>query len=154
MSYDTARDIGSAKILSKHDALEDLEYVVTFESFPHKKTGVNIGEWLMKSHEKAGLLPQFVMHHATDGASNARLSSTQYAEMTNHLRDNTMTFSTCSAHQIHRAALYASGDPSFKYPQNEELHTALAKLHGIFERIRRSPQRTKILDEVQNAANR
>lgn len=154
MSLQSMKEIGTGQILVSKPALEDLEYVLNFESFPYKKTGNNIAKWLIDSHKDAGLKPGYVMHHATDGASNAKLSAEQFETLTRHLRDSSMTFGTCSAHQIHRAALYAAGDPTFKTRENDELHTALNKLHGIFERIRRSPARTKILDDVQKRAGR
>jgi hypothetical protein len=154
MSMDTLHDIGSSSVVLSSSSLEDLEYVLEFQSFPYKKTGANIAKWLVQSHEEAGLLPGYVMHHATDGASNAKLSAKEFDLLTRDQRATTMTFSTCSAHQVHRAALYASGDPSFKTILNPELHKALSKLHGIFERIRRSVARTKILDEIQINENR
>jgi hypothetical protein len=155
MSTSTKNTLDSTALLVSAPKLEDLEFVANFQSFPHQKTGKAIARWLIKSHKDVGLLPDYVMHHSTDGAANAVLSAQEYEEMTRKMCSAEITFSTCSAHQCHRAALWASGDISFKgKDQNPELNEALEKLHQIVERIRRSAARTKILDNVQKRHNR
>ena len=114
MSMKTLDEVGPEILLHPSHGLDDLEYVLNFESFPLQKTGSNIAQWLIKSHTDVGLHPNYVMHHATDGASNAILSAKEFEALTRDVRESTMTFSTCSAHQIHWSALYAAGDPSFK----------------------------------------
>ena len=143
------RELGSSVVVRQMPTTMDLEFVVNFESFTKRKTGLNIARWLIDSHKDVGLLPSYVMHHATDGASNAVLSAQEYEAATRDESETSMTFSTCSAHQVHRAALYACGDRSLVPKRNHELQDALIKLHTIFERIRKSPARAKVLHDVQ-----
>jgi glycerate kinase len=87
----------------------DLETVVAFEQFPESKTAVNIAEWLKTSHMKAGLKLECIMCHATDGASNAVGSTMEIQAMTDATKADSIRHYTCYAHQVNRAAKYASG---------------------------------------------
>jgi glycerate kinase len=58
------------------------EAVIAFEQFQDSKTALNIAKWLKTSHTKAGLKPEYIMCHATDGASNAVGSSLEFQAMT------------------------------------------------------------------------
>jgi hypothetical protein len=99
----------------------DLETVLTFEQFPESKTAVNIAEWLKTSHTKAGLKPEYIMCHATDGASNAVGSSMEFQAMTDATKADSIRHYTCYAHQVNRAAKYASGTGDFVQNNNAEL---------------------------------
>jgi hypothetical protein len=82
----------------------DLETVIAFEQFPESKTALNIAEWLKTSHTRVGLKPEYIMCHATDGASNAVGSSMEFQAMTDATKADSIRHYTCYAHQVNRAA--------------------------------------------------
>ena len=127
----------------------DLETVIAFEQFPEAKTANNIAAWLRASHTRAGLIPEYIMCHATDGASNAVASSLAFTAMTNAVKGESIRHYICAAHQVNRAARYASGTGDFQYNANEELSNVLKKLHEINGRIYRNETRLKVLFKVQ-----
>jgi hypothetical protein len=132
----------------------DLETVIAFEQFPESKTALNIAEWLKTSHTKAGLKPEYIMCHATDGASNAVGSSMEFQAMTDATKADSIRHYTCYAHQVNRAARYASGTGDFKQNNNEELGNVIKKLHEINAPVFRSETRLKVLFQVQKDKER
>jgi hypothetical protein len=56
----------------------DLEAVIAFEQFQDSKTALNIAKWLKTSHTKAGLKPEYIMCHATDGAMQLQCRKEAY----------------------------------------------------------------------------
>jgi hypothetical protein len=132
----------------------DLETVIAFKQLPESKTSANIAAWLKTSHTRAGLDPQYIMCHSTDGASNAVGSSMEFQAMTDALKADSIRHYTCYAHQVNRSAKYASGTEDFKENKNVELAKVLKKMHKINARVYRSETRLKVLFEVQKQRER
>jgi hypothetical protein len=78
----------------------DLETVIVFEKVSDSKTGMNIADWLLSSHLKSGLKGEYILCHATDGASNAVASSMEFQAMTHALKASSIRHYTCYAHQV------------------------------------------------------
>lgn len=133
---------------------EDLETVLAFDQFSGVKTSKRIGDWLRRAHAKAGIKPEMISSHSTDGASNAVGSAVEFKAITNYLRETEIQHYTCFAHQVNRSAKYASGTGDFVDPRNAELAAVLNKMHNINGRLLRSEQRLAILFKVQNDRNR
>jgi hypothetical protein len=141
-------------IVTEAPAKSDLETVIAFEKFQDAKTGKNIADWLLTSHLKAGLKGEYIMCHSTDGASNAVSSSMEFQYMMDAVKASSIRHYTCYAHQVNRAAKYASGTGDFKEQRNIELYKVLKKLHEINGRIYRNEKRLKILFAVQTKKKR
>ena len=132
----------------------DLEFVLAFDQFEDSKTAANIADWLLEGHVRGGLKPSMILCHATDGASNAVGSAPAFEEITRHMRSSLMAHYICMAHQVNRAAKFASGTGDFKENANEELSAVLRKMHDINGRIFRNEERLKVLYKVQKERNR
>ncbi len=132
----------------------DLEVVLAFDQFGQSKTAKNIAEWLKKGHLRGGLRPEYIMCHATDGASNAVGSAMEFRAIVAEVRETDIRHYTCFAHQVNRSAKYASGTGDFKENKNEELSTVLVKMHEINARVYRNEQRLKVLFRIQEEKNR
>jgi hypothetical protein len=146
---------GAKKLIAiKEPQLDDLEFVLNFQMFEAAKTGVNIGRWLVESHKDKGLLPDFLQHHSTDGASNATSSVKEYALQTQAFTESNITHSKCHAHQCNRSAKWASGTGDFTKNVNPELSNVINKVHAIVGRVHRNPQHLKVLEKVQREKNR
>jgi glycerate kinase len=102
---DGAKDFVAVTPLEKND----LEMVIAFEQFPESKTAINIAEWLKTSHTKAVLKPEYIMCHATDGASNAVGLSMECQAMTDVTKADSIWHYTCYTHQVNRAASMRRG---------------------------------------------
>jgi hypothetical protein len=141
-------------VLSAFSEKTDLETVIAFERFSDSKTSKNIASWLRTSHTRAGLKPDYILCHSTDGASNAVGSSMEFKAMTDAVKKSSIRHYTCFAHQVNRAAKFASGTGEFRYNANEDLSEVLNKMHEINGRIRRNETRMKVLFDVQRRRNR
>jgi hypothetical protein len=146
---------GVSKMLAIEDGqLLGLEAVISFKRFDGEKTGAGIGAWMTKEHGDKGLLPAYVGYHSTDGASNAVASADHYGLLTEMNRDSPIYHDKCMAHQNNRSAKMASGTGDFKHCSNDELRLALTKAHTIITRVHRSTNQSKVVLDVQKAANR
>jgi hypothetical protein len=154
VSRKTLSDGAKQFIAIKEPELDDLEFVLNFQMFEGAKTGVNIGTWLVESHKDKGLLPDFLQHHSTDGASNATSSVKEYALQTQAFTESNITHSKCHAHQCNRSAKWASGTGDFTTNVNQELANVINKVHAIVGRVYRNPQRIKVLEKVQKDKHR
>jgi hypothetical protein len=130
-------------------ATGDLEVVVAFDQFPQAKTAANISDWLRTAHTRSGLKPDFILCHATDGASNAVGSALEFQAVTASVRQRDIRHYVCFAHQVNRSAKFASGMGDFAENKNEELSKLLRKTHDINSRIYRNETRLKVLYAVQ-----
>lgn len=137
-----------------HSLTESLEFVLAFNQFPQTKTASNIAEWLRTAHLRAGLKPDYILCHATDGASNAVGSAMEFQAITSEVRQTAIRHYVCFAHQVNRSAKYASGTGDFSVNQNEELSSVLQKTHDINGRIFRNETRLKVLFAIQRERNR
>jgi hypothetical protein len=133
---------------------KDLEAVLSFEQFPESKTATNIAEWLKNGHARGGLKPEYIFCHATDGASNAVGSAMEFRAISSTMRETEISHYVCYAHQVNRAAKFASGTGDFVKNENEELSRVLKKMHDINGWIFRNETRLKILFAVQKEHNR
>lgn len=127
---------------------------MSFDQFPGIKSAKNIADWLRRGHDKAGIKPEMISSHSTDGASNAVGSAMEFKAITNYLRETEIQHYTCFAHQVNRSAKYASGTGDFANPRNETLAAVLSKMHDINSHILRSEKRLAILFQVQEERNR
>jgi hypothetical protein len=132
----------------------DLEVVLAFDQFPQSKTASNIAEWLTTAHFRGGLKPDYILCHATDGASNAVGSAMEFQAITDAVRQTHIRHYVCLAHQVNRSAKFASGTGGFKVNRNEVLSSVLQKTHNINGRIFRNENRLKVLYAVQKDKNR
>jgi hypothetical protein len=132
----------------------DLEVVLSFDGFPHSKTSKNICDWLRSAHARAGLKSEYILCHATDGASNAVSSAAAFTAVAGAVRETPIQTYVCLAHQVNRSARYASGTGDFRRNINEDLSAVLKKMHEINGRIYRNETRLKILFQVQKDKNR
>jgi hypothetical protein len=153
ISKQTLKEIDDSSIVRQNHAA-DLEAVLAFEQFPKSKTSENIADWLIKSHLRGGLNPEYILCHATDGASNAVGSAMEFQAITSAVRQSAIRQYVCLAHQVNRSAKFASGMGDFRITRNEELSNVLRKTHEINSRIFRNESRLKILFAVQNEKKR
>ena len=154
MSEMTYKSISKETIVFVEPDPMDLEVVLAFDQFNHEKTGKNIAEWLKTGHLRGGLRPEYIMCHATDGASNAVKSATEFQLIASAAKESDIAHYTCLAHQVNRAARWASGMGDFKENRNEELSLVLRKMHEINGRIYRNEKRLKVLYAVQQERKR
>jgi hypothetical protein len=154
MSDKSYKDIAKDTILFVEPDKADLEAVLAFDQFGQSKSAKNIAEWLKTGHLRGGLRPEYIMCHATDGASNAVGSAMEFRAIVAEIRETDIRHYTCFAHQVNRSAKYASGTGDFKENKNEELSMVLAKMHDINGRIYRNETRLKVLTRVQQQKNR
>jgi hypothetical protein len=154
VSNKTYKERAKNSILMMEPERSDLEVVLSFEHFREAKTSENIAAWLHKSHLRGGLKPDYILCHATDGASNAVGSAAGYKAITESLRETEIEHYTCFAHQVNRSAKFASGTGDFKDNANEELSAVIQKLHEINGRIYRNEGRLQVLYGVQNERGR
>jgi hypothetical protein len=154
MSNKSYRDGQKSLILMVEPNKCDLEAVLSFEKFPDMKTSANIATWLRKGHLRGGLKPEYILCHATDGASNAVGSALEFAAITRESRETDIRTYVCLAHQVNRSAKWASGTGDFRVNLNQELSTVLKKLHEINARVYRNEGRLKILFKVQKDKKR
>ena len=132
----------------------DLEVVLAFDQFPESKTAKNIAEWLRLGHVKGGLKAEYILCHATDGASNAVGLAAAFSAGVGENRPTAIRTYVCLAHQINRSARYASGMGDFRVNQNEDLSDVWRKMHEINGRVYRNETRLKVLFQVQKDKNR
>ena len=137
------------KTIVPDNEIMDLEVVLAFNKFNRLKTSKNIAEWLKYSHDRAGIRPEMILSHSTDGASNAVGSSMEFKAVTDYMRETSVQHFTCFAHQVNRSARFASGTGDFIRSENEDLAFVLKKLHDINSRIFRNEKRLKVLYDVQ-----
>jgi hypothetical protein len=140
----------------KDGVLACCEVVVSFKRFNGAKTGIGVGEWLYDEHLEKGLKPNYIVYHATDGASNAVASANHYrllSEMNGGL-ESRILHNTCLAHQNNRSAKFASGTGDFKTCSNPVLRDILNKVHQVIARVHRTSYRIKAIRDVQKSANR
>lgn len=154
MSDRSFREITGGQVLGIEKDREDLEFILAFDQFTGLKTSKNIAEWLRKGHERAGIKPEMISSHSTDGASNAVGSALEFKAITEYLRETEIQHYTCFAHQVNRSAKFASGTGDFAVNQNPDLSLVLNKMHEINGRIIRNEKRLKILFDVQKERNR
>jgi hypothetical protein len=154
MSNKTFKDSEKTLVAISETQRSDLEAVLSFEQFPKVKTAQNIAQWLQRAHLKAGLKPQHILCHSTDGASNAVGSAMEFQAITAATRESNIAHYICFAHQVNRSARYASGTGGFANNANPELSELLQKLHEINGRVYRNETRLKVLFQVQKEKNR
>jgi hypothetical protein len=154
VSKKTLNEGANSFLATTFGSLEQCETVNSFKRFDSPHTGKNIGEWLAAEHKSKGLLPQYVMYHCTDGASNAVASFNTYEMITELNRDTPIEHVKCLAHQTNRSAKYASGTGDFRDNANPRLFEVLSKCHRIVARVHRSSARIKVVKDVQIQANR
>lgn len=154
VSKKTLNEGASSLLACPLGVLEQLETVNSFKKFDQSHTGEAIGEWMVAEHAAKGLLPNYVVYHCTDGASNAVASVTEYELLTAVNREAPISHQKCLAHQTNRSAKYASGTGDFKNNANPRLSDILHKAHTIIARVHRSSARLKIVKDIQMTANR
>jgi hAT family C-terminal dimerisation region len=154
MSEQTAKEMNKEEIVMTEHVRSDLEVVLAFDQFTDVKTSRNIGKWLELGHYRAGVKPEMISCHSTDGASNAVGSVLEFRAITDYLREHSISHYVCFAHQVNRSARYASGTGDFVENPNEDLSGVLNKMHEINSRITRSEKRLRILYEEQRRKNR
>ena len=69
-------------------------------------------------------------------------------------RQDDITHYICMAHQVNRAAKWASGTGGYTKNMNEELSQTLEKMHEINGKIYRNEKRLKVLYDVQRQKKR
>jgi hypothetical protein len=132
-----------------------LETVVSFDQFSESKTAVNIAAWLVDGHTRAGLKADYILCHATDGASNAVSSCVEFQGITSGLRgEHDIRHYICMAHQVNRSAKRALGTGDFRINQNPEKGALLKKMHEINGQIYCNETCLKILFQVQKSKKR
>lgn len=155
MSTRTYNEGGKKLVVMAEMEKRDLETILAFDQFNESKTSMNIAAWLTTGHCRAGLKPDYILCHATDGASNAVGSSMEFQAITSCLKEErNIRHYVCMAHQVNRSAKYASGTGDFRENANEELSSVLKKMHEINGRVYRSETRLKVLFAVQKEKNR
>jgi hypothetical protein len=154
MSNKTYRDGAKSSVLVMEPDRRDLEVVLAFDQFLDAKTSDNIASWLTEGHLRGGIKPDMILCHSTDGASNAVGSAKEFKAIVAVTRENHITHYTCMAHQVNRAARYASGSGDFVNNANVELSAVLKKMHEINARVYRSESRLKVLFKVQQERGR
>jgi hypothetical protein len=132
-----------------------LKTVLAFDQFGESKTVANIAAWLVNGHNRGGIKADYILCHATDGASNAVASSLEFQGITLGLKETrNISHYICMAHQVNWLAKYASGTGDFRINQNPELAAILKKMHEINGRIYCSKACLKVLFQVQQEKNR
>ena len=154
MSNKSYKDMPKNEILMVEPNRCDLEAVLSFEKFPDMKTSANIASWLRKGHLRGGLKPEYILCHATDGASNAVGSAMEFMAITSAARETDIRTYVCLVHQVNRSAKWASGTGDFRENQNLDLSNVLKKLHEINARVYRNESRLKVLFKVQKDKHR
>lgn len=155
MSRKTYNELSKrSEVVVPQESKSDLEVVLSFDHFPSSKTAVNIAAWLRSGHVRGGLRPEYIMSHSTDGASNAVASAEHFEAVTDAVRESSISHYTCLAHQVNRAAKFATGTGDFKSNENLELSEVIRKMHEINGRIYRNEKRLKVLFQVQKERNR
>jgi hypothetical protein len=145
VSKKTINEGANALLSSSLGILQQCETVNSFKRFDSPHTGKAIGEWLVSEHEAKGLLPQYVVFHCTDGASNAVASANVYDLLTELNRETPIDHVKCLAHQTNRSAKFASGTGDFCDNSNPRLSKLLLKCHTIIARVQRSSARIKVV---------
>jgi hypothetical protein len=155
LSNRTYNDGAKKQVVMIESEKRDLEVVLAFDQFNEAKTSSNIAAWLTAGHARGGIKADYVLCHATDGASNAVGASMEFQAITSKLKeDGDIRHYVCMAHQVNRSAKYASGTGDFRLNRNEELSSVLKKMHEINGRVYRSETRLKVLFQVQKANKR
>lgn len=154
VSKKTVNEGANALLSSSLGILQQCETVNSFKRFDSPHTGKAIGEWLVSEHEAKGLLPQYVVFHCTDGASNAVASANVYDLLTELNRETPIDHVKCLAHQTNRSAKFASGTGDFRDNANPRLSKLLLKCHTIIARVQRSSARIKVVKDVQIESGR
>ena len=154
MSKRTYNEGGKKFVKFSETDKTDLEVVLTFDKFPQEKTKQNIASWLEVGHHRAGLKPEYLLCHSTDGASNAVGSALEFQQRIRDRRSTDIEHYTCMAHQVNRSAKFSSGTGDFAYNANEKLSSVIRKMHEINGRVFRNEGRLKVLYQVQKEKNR
>ena len=106
-----------------------LECCIKFEQFEGCHTSKNIGDWLHKAHNEAGVQLKYRSHHSVDGSSNAVGSSQLLSQMSQLVCATKISASTCNPHQVDRAVQCSTGNGGFKTCANTGLGKVTKKNH-------------------------
>jgi hypothetical protein len=153
VSNQTQKEIGDDQLIIR-GGIGKLELVLAFDQFPQSKTGKNDGDWLDTAHCRAGLNPDYILCHATDGASNVIGLAVAFQAITSAVRQTKIEHYICLAHQVNWSAKYASGMGDFSVNNNEQLSIVLQETHDINSRIYRNETCLKVLNSVQKQNKR